>query len=468
MNLRILFSTVFLFLSILTFGQQDPPLNENFDASNDLPENWTLQTTTFGWMIKDWGYSEPYSLSVPYDTENKDDWAFSPGLNLTSGITYIIQFKIKAPGWEGIPEAIKLMVGNEASSLEMDDLIWQDNNLIASLYEQKTFSYTPSSDGVYYFGWHAFSAKDIDYISIDDVFIYEASSVDIEVVSSQLPNAEILGNVPNSSVNVINLGSQAITFDINLSVNDGSTNVYSETVTVSNLDIAENREITFSDFTPTSEGIYTYTYIAVVEEDTMPENNELNEEISIIDGCYHTIKLKEYEEFGEGWFGGNINITTNDIQVLTDATLLSGASVDYFFPSSTDADIIITFNNAGDLPDNCVWEVYDGDGNLINEGIGNESGEPIVQNATGYCIESVNIAENINEQIKIIPNPTNGKINIQCDKNYSLSIVDITGKEINKIEKASNNFTTEISEKGIYFLRFQNEKNIVVKKVIVK
>jgi len=467
MNLRIIFSAVFLFFSILTFGQQDPPLNENFDASEDMPENWTLQTTTYGWMIKPWGYSEPNSLSVPFDSENKDDWAFTPGLNLTAGTTYIIQFKIKAPGWAGIPEAIKFMVGNQANSTEMNDLIWQENNLIASQYEQKTFSYTPLANQVYYFGWHAFSAANIDYISIDDVSIYEAPTTDVEIVSSQLPNADILGNTPNSSLNVINLGNEPISFDINLSINDGSSDVYSETVTVSNLDVVETRNIIFSDFSPATDGNYTYTYMAIAEGDAVQSNNQLIQEIAIIDGCLHKITLKE-EELEEGWFGANINITTNGIQVLTDATLLSGPSVDYFFPSSTDADIIITFNNIGDLPEYCIWEVYDGEGNLILDGIGDESGEPIVQNTTGYCIESVNIAEDINEQIKIIPNPTSGKLNIQCQENYSLSVIDITGKEINRIEKINNNFSTVISERGVYFLRFQNENNIVVKKVIVK
>jgi len=467
MNLRIIFSAVFLFFSILTFGQQDPPLNENFDESGDLPASWTLQTTTYGWMIKPWGYSEPNSLSVPFHTDNKNDWAFAPGLNLTAGTTYIIKFKIKAPGWAGIPEAIKLMVGNEASSIGMDYLIWQDNNLITSLYKQKIFSYTPSSNGVYYFGWHAFSAANIDYISIDDVSIYEAPDIDIEILSSQLPNAGILGSSTNSSINITNLGSQIIGFEMELTINDGSTDVYSEIINVNDLDIAENRQIDFPDFAPQTEGVYTYTYDATILGDATPENNELIKEVTIIDGCLHKIILKE-EELEEGWFGANINITSNDYQVLTNATLLNGSSVDYFFPSSTDADIVITFNNIGDLPEYCIWEVYDGDGNLINEGIGDESGEPIVQNATGYCIESVNIAENINEQIKIIPNPTNGKINIQCAKNYSLLIIDITGKEINRVDNVNNNFTTEISEKGIYFLRFQNEKNIVVKKVIVK
>jgi len=466
MKIKNLLTTLFVLFTFIGFAQQDPPLNENFDSSSEFPTNWTQDAGTHGWLVKPWANSAPNALAVPYSTEEKNDWLFTPGLNLISGKIYLIQFMIKAPGWSGVSEALELKVGLDATSVAMLDLVWQDGDLIQSEYDIVTVSYTPTEDNVFYFGWHAYSGADIDYIAIDDIKIFEAPSVDIHLSSTTMPNGELLGNSPVSQLEYTNWGNTQATFDINLTINDGSTDVFTETVSVTDLAVAEIRELSFSDYFPTQAGVYSYTFTATAGGDTNELDNILIKNIAIIDGCEHKITLKE-EELEEGWFGANLTVTTNGVEVLSNITLASGATVDYIFPSENNASIELTFTNDGDLPEYCVWNIFDGENNLILDGIGDETGNIIQQTTTGNCPATIHVKKLNEIDATISPNPTSGKINIKANGTYNVTIVDITGKTLNNFTIYDEQ-TIKIADKGVFFLNFKSEEKSFTKKVVVE
>ena len=78
------------------------------------------------------------------------------------------------------------------------------------------------------------------------------------------------------------------------------------------------------------------------------------------------------------------------------------------------------------------------------------------------------ISEHDNVNIKIYPNPSNNIINIETNENYSLKVIDITGKIISakNLQKGISNI--KINQKGIYLLKFSNANNIVTESVIIK
>jgi hypothetical protein len=65
----------------------------------------------------------------------------------------------------------------------------------------------------------------------------------------------------------------------------------------------------------------------------------------------------------------------------------------------------------------------------------------------------------------IFPNPTNGKIRINCENNSYIQIVNPLGQVVKEINNYTPNSIIEIEQSGIYFVRINGEKTT---KVIVK
>jgi alpha-tubulin suppressor-like RCC1 family protein len=74
-----------------------------------------------------------------------------------------------------------------------------------------------------------------------------------------------------------------------------------------------------------------------------------------------------------------------------------------------------------------------------------------------------------NDEYHVYPNPTNGIINIQAKNNYSLTIYDITGKQMLSYQPTNGlNSTFDISNlpNGVYYLKLQSDNYYQTKKII--
>src|SRR5210317_404294 len=77
-------------------------------------------------------------------------------------------------------------------------------------------------------------------------------------------------------------------------------------------------------------------------------------------GCDHTIYL--YDDVGDGWDGGFVDVYVNDYPVLTNFTLVSGFRYDwrtFSAASGADIDVYYTPGSAGHSYEN-YFAVYDG------------------------------------------------------------------------------------------------------------
>jgi len=99
-----------------------------------------------------------------------------------------------------------------------------------------------------------------------------------------------------------------------------------------------------------------------------------------------------------------------------------------------------------------------------------------IENSSGITFTARNSADidviiglnTINENaISIYPNPSNGTFTINVNDNFNIEVLDIAGKVLQNTTVNSNT-TINISEAGVYFLRFTNEKGTTVKRIIVK
>ena len=133
----------------------------------------------------------------------------------------------------------------------------------------------------------------INYWYIDDVILSEAPMYDAGVVSMDMPTLSTTGLSIDPGAEVINLGSETITFDVIFEIIDGSA-VYSETVTVTDLAPFGTETVTFPSWTAI-EGSYVTEVTAILAGDENPANDILSSTLEVVSGL--VLKKPLYEEF---------------------------------------------------------------------------------------------------------------------------------------------------------------------------
>ncbi len=128
-----------------------------------------------------------------------------------------------------------------------------------------------------------------------------------------------------------------------------------------------------------------------------------------------------------------------------------------------------------------VLEAIPFDGDYDNDGILNADEDT---NGNGYLNDddddndgtinyhdpqNLGILPNVLSELIIFPNPaTNGNITFASDTNLqSLSIFNISGQQMEKMVLEGNRLSVNFSA-GVYFLKFEYEGKLIVKKLIVK
>lgn len=180
------YSTTFLNSSTsTTYGV---PFSQNFDSSptgSTPPPGWTSHASAAArpWTIDpQLPRSAPNSIVVFYSsTSPKNEYLVTPPLQLTAGQPYLVKFWVQAPGYGGVPEKLRLLVANSPTlpAISAGTVIWDRNNLAIATYTEFIVKYTPATSGVYYFGWHAYTVADVDYIALDDISIVEQPPMEI-------------------------------------------------------------------------------------------------------------------------------------------------------------------------------------------------------------------------------------------------------------------------------------------------
>ncbi len=99
-----------------------------------------------------------------------------------------------------------------------------------------------------------------------------------------------------------------------------------------------------------------------------------------------------------------------------------------------------------------------------------------ISHSTGQTFTARDLADidviiglsDINENaISIYPNPSNGTFTINVNEDFNIELIDIAGKVL-QTKTVNSKTTLNISEAGVYFLRFSNEKGTTVKRIVVK
>ena len=157
------------------------PYAENFDSYEEriVPDGWVctgeksaFATTTFrGWKEV---YSKPNCLAA-YSSATEANWAYSVGFQMKAGKVYHVGFWLLAPGLsesDNKSESVRFTVG-KGQSKDAECIILQDfKNIKYKEWKRVETSFTPETDGVYYFGF-GFTETVANAVGIDDFEVYD-------------------------------------------------------------------------------------------------------------------------------------------------------------------------------------------------------------------------------------------------------------------------------------------------------
>ncbi|MDD2230999.1 MAG: choice-of-anchor J domain-containing protein [Candidatus Cloacimonetes bacterium] len=148
-----------------------------------LPSGWShiKSTANQPWIIGSSTsigfHSSPHIALVFYSAAAKNEWMISPPISVVSGSSYMIKYWVKAPGYAGVPERLKVHWGTAptVASMTANTAIYTDANMLITDWTEVTINYTATTTGNIYFGWHAYTTADVNYIAVDDISIQAAT-----------------------------------------------------------------------------------------------------------------------------------------------------------------------------------------------------------------------------------------------------------------------------------------------------
>ncbi|MCD9617530.1 GEVED domain-containing protein [Chryseobacterium gleum] len=135
-------------------------------------------------------------LQYSYDYANSaDTWFFTNGINLTAGVTYRIKYKYANAEGVVYAEKLKVAYGTSATGAAMTNTLADHPNIVTSAATSTFVNFTPTSTGVYYFGFQAYSDANMNKLYVDDI------NIDVAPACSE-PSALVISNLSAAGATV--------------------------------------------------------------------------------------------------------------------------------------------------------------------------------------------------------------------------------------------------------------------------
>lgn len=174
-------------------GVVELPFREGFDNENALTSFTIIDNNKDG---NTWSYfhdneTGQSAVQMQYGDYSHDDWLISPPLSLKANMMYNISYRVATKGIS-YPELLEVKYGNDATVAAMTNVLVEQQKLTNTEYQTIKKTFTPTADGVYYFGFHCTS--DVEWfwqLIIDDI--------SVEGNSTKAPNEADLVSVKAAS-----------------------------------------------------------------------------------------------------------------------------------------------------------------------------------------------------------------------------------------------------------------------------
>lgn len=154
------------------------PYTEDFETSVNEELPGCTQSLNVGtgnnWHVGDnpgYGFSSK-TLTYSYDFDNAaDTWFFTRGINLTAGTTYNVSYRYGNNSETQYTESMKVMIGNSPTADGMTEPFADYPAITGAIANTEALQYTPTTTGVYYLGFNAYSIANQYYLYVDDISV---------------------------------------------------------------------------------------------------------------------------------------------------------------------------------------------------------------------------------------------------------------------------------------------------------
>lgn len=141
-------------------------------------------------------------LSYSWSSVNAaNSWFFTAPINLTAGTQYSINYKYGNNSSSTYTEKMKVAYGTSNTAAGMVNVLADYPSITGATPQTATVTFTPSTTGVYYFGFNAYSIADQYSLFLDDISITQGSLGTSEVNASK-NNVKVY---PNPFTDVLNI-----------------------------------------------------------------------------------------------------------------------------------------------------------------------------------------------------------------------------------------------------------------------
>lgn len=163
-----------------TIGSFSTLFSENFDSVTPpaLPTGWTMEYINgnpAGWVTYAGNAcSSPNVLNYAYSsTLPADVWAYTPGISLTNGTIYTLNFDERVAS-ASYPEKLSVYVGTSPNHLDQTIEILPETTFTNTTCTTLSPTFTVPVSGTYYIGFHCTSDPDMYRMAVDNVVLQTA------------------------------------------------------------------------------------------------------------------------------------------------------------------------------------------------------------------------------------------------------------------------------------------------------
>ncbi len=163
------------------------PYSENFETAiiPAIPACTSIQNIGSGnsWITANnpgYGFTSQtleYRWNASYAA---NAWFYTPGLILEGGTEYKVTFKYGNTGTT-FPEKLKVAYGTSAAAASMTTVLMDFPNITQSSPQDASYVFTPTTNGIYFIGFNAYSDADMFYLFVDDIEVKLKSGLPISL-----------------------------------------------------------------------------------------------------------------------------------------------------------------------------------------------------------------------------------------------------------------------------------------------